>query len=514
MNPRGCQGYLRAERRASNVEERPRSHQEEIMRVIHRVTLPALALGFLLAASVSGQSHHSMSAMGAMGGKVAYDPEPRGGDPTTPEDCVGVDAKITINGTSFSPATVTIDPGQPVCWTWAGSVEHTVKADDESFSSGNPANHNTFQHTYTTSGSFGFYCQVHGTLTGGMRGRVIVRGVNPGDGSGGQGPGTIGMAAPIGYEVSEGSGAVTVTVERAGGSDGVATVKFATANGTAKSGKDFITRSGTLTWANGDQDPKTIDIAIKNDSAKEPDKSFTVKLSKATGAGLGAIIATVTIHDDDPPGCGSSPAAASKVRAAGQSAGEIHLTWTDEPAEAKAIHVERRAPGGAFREIATVAAGMESFTDSGLPAGADFQYRVRTEAADGSSAVSEIAAAASNGSTTPCDDSGRALCLGGGRFEATVQSGHAAKRMMPEAGNSGLFSLSSGQDLQLLLNVHDGCAANGHYWLDVAAVTAVAEAEFTVRVRDTQTGRIWVYFHPAGSAPAPRRDVEAFATCP
>ena len=321
--------------------------------------------------------------------------------------------------------------------------------------------------------------------------------------------------APASYEVNEGAGAVTVIVERAGGSDGVASVRYATANGTAKSGKDFLARTGTLTWASGDQDPKTIDIAIKNDSIKEPDKSFTVKLSKPTGSGIGATGATVVIHDDDGTGCGSSLAAASQVRAAGQSAGEIHLTWTaDASAEAKSFHVERRAPGGAFQEIAAVAAGVDGFTDSGLPAGADFQYRVRTEAADGSSAVSAIAAAATHGLTTPCDDSGKALCLGGGRFEATVQSGHAAKRLMPEAGNSGFFSLSPGQDPQLLLNVHDGCAANNHYWLDLATVAAAAEAEFTVRVRDTQTGRIWAYYHPAGSALAPLRDVEAFATCP
>lgn len=476
--------------------------------IIQRVALPLLALGVLLAVPALGQSHHATGA-GAMGTKLGYDPEPRGGDPTTPEGCVGVDAKITITGMSFSPATVTIDPGQPVCWTWAGTLQHTIKADDESFSSGNPASENTFQHTYTDPGSFGYYCQVHGSTTGGMRGRVIVRGQS-GNG-GGQGPGTLGFA-PTAYEVSEGAGAVTVIVERAGGSDGAASVKFATAIGSAKAGKDFIARTGTLTWASGDQDPKTIDIAIKNDSIKEPDKSFSVRLSKATGAAMGETAATVVIHDDDGTGCGASLGAASKLRAAGQSASEIHLTWEDAAAEAKSFHVERRAPGGAFQEIAAVAAGVGSFTDSGLTGGAEYQYRVRTEAAGGSSAVSEIAAAATHGLTTACDDSGKALCLGGGRFEATVKAGREIKRMMlPEAGNSGLFALSSNQDLQILVNVKDGCAANNHYWLDVAAVT---EAEFTVKVRDTQTGRTWMYFHPAGSAPAPLRDVEAFATCP
>jgi len=478
------------------------------MMIIHRVTLPVLALGllFVFAAPASAQSHHSM---GSMGGKLAYDPEPRGGDPATPEGCAGVEAKITITGMSFSPATVTIDPGQPVCWTWAGSIEHTIKADDESFSTGNPASEKTFQRTYNDPGSFGYYCQVHGTVSGGMRGRVIVRGAT-GNG-GGQGPGTLGFA-PTGYEVSEGAGAVTVIVERAGGSDGVATLKFATAAGTAKGGKDFIARTGTLKWESGDLNPKTIDIAIKNDSAKEPDKSFSIRLSKATGAAMGATAATVTIHDDDGTGCNSSFAGASQLKAVGQSASEIRLTWEEASAEAKPVHIERRAPGGAFHEIAALAAGVGTFTDSGLPGGVDYQYRVRTEETDGSSATSAIAAAATHGLTTACDDSGKALCLGGGRFEAMVTGGRGAKRMaLPEAGNSGLFALDSSQEPRLLLNVHDGCAANNHYWLDLAAVT---EAEFTVKVRDTQTGRVWVYYHPAGSSPAPLRDIEAFATCP
>ncbi|MEA2603677.1 MAG: hypothetical protein QOF89_4669 [Acidobacteriota bacterium] len=474
----------------------------------HRVTLPALALGFLLAAAASGQHQHPL---GAMGSKVGYDPEPRGGDPA-PVGCAGVEAKITISGTSFNPATVTVDPGQPVCWTWSGNTEHTVKADNGDFTTGNPSNKGNFQTTFATPGTYGYYCQVHGSLTGGMRGKIIVRGDDTG---GGSGPGAIGFAAST-YEVSEGAGAVSVTVERAGGGDGVAIIKFATANGTAKGGKDFTARTGTLRWESGDQDPKTIDIPIKNDTAKEPDESFTIKLSKTSGAAtLSSNVVAVTIHDDDGTGCGAALAAASQLRAAGQSGSEIRLTWADASNEAKAFHVERRQPGGTFQEIAAVAQGAESFVDSGLPAGATFQYRIRTEAVDGSAAFSTIAAGATDGLTTACDESGSALCLGNGRFEATVQAGREAKRvMLPEAGNSGnagLFSLAADQDLQLLLKVHDGCAANSHYWLDFAAVT---EAELLVKVRDTQTGRTWVYFHPAGSVPSPVRDVEAFATCP
>ena len=266
----------------------------------HRITLPALALGLLLASAAAGQD---------------YD-DPTGGDPNPPTACAGVEAKITIgNGTSFTPATITVDAGQPVCWTWSTSIQHNVKADNGAFASGQPTDKGTFQYTFTTPGTYGYYSQVHGTTTSGMRGTVVVRDSSGGGGGGGgtsgEGPGRLDVGPS--YMVNEGAGSVVVTVERTGGSDGAASVKIQTAPGSAKPGKDFTPRTGTLTWNPGDGDPKTIEIPIKKDSTAEPDETFTVKLSKATGATLGAASATVTIHEDA-PGCNTVAALPSGVR--------------------------------------------------------------------------------------------------------------------------------------------------------------------------------------------------------
>lgn len=444
----------------------------------HRSTLPALALGLLLAVSAWGQ-HHSVVGND-------YDNGPGGGDPNPSSGCTGVQAKVTISGggISFSPATVTIDPGQPVCWTWSGGTEHTVKGDDGSFTSGPPSTNGTFQRTFNAPGTYGYHCQVHGTPTNGMRGTVVVRG-----NSGGSGAGTLALLSDS-YSADEGVGALTVTVARTGGSDGAASVKYETAGGTAKTKQDFTARAGTLSWAAGDQNPKTIEIPIKNDKLKEKAETFTVKLSKATGAGMGTSSAKVTINDNDTPGCGSSLAAPEQLQARGQSESEIHLTWADLSTAGSEIRIERRQPGGAFREIAALAAGTESFVDSGLPGGATFQYRVRAVGSDGASAVSRIEAAATDGSTAPCDDA-NALCLDNGRFEAIVEGNPSA-------------------DPQLLIKLRDGCEVNGHRWLYFATI---ADEELTVKVRDTQTGRTWAWFNPAGRVPAPVRDVEAFS-CP
>ena len=66
------------------------------------------------------------------------------------------------------------------------------------------------------------------------------------------------------------------------------TVKFATANGTAKAGTDYMATAGTLTFAPGDT-TKTIEVPIVDDPAVESEEYFTVTLATPVNATLGAI---------------------------------------------------------------------------------------------------------------------------------------------------------------------------------------------------------------------------------
>ena len=476
----------------------------------------AFALPFLFAAAAlviavpASAQHHAMS------GKVDYEPDPGGGDTNVPQGCVGVTNKVTISGnaTAFSPSTITVAVGQPVCWTWnTGAISHNIKADDGSFTTGQPASTATFQRTFTTAGTYGYHCQVHGSPTGGMRGTVIVQG--EGD-PGGSGPGTLSID-PDSYTVDEGSQA-SLTITRTGGSDGKVTVKIATGSGSASKGKDYLPRTSVLTWNNGDAEAKTFSVTTKQDTLIEPDETFPVTLSKVTGgATLGTTGATVTIRDDD--GCPSSLAAPSGVKASGQSAREIRVSWAADAGRTKAVHVERRGDDGGFREIAVVPAGRSDYVDAELPSGAAFQYRLRAESDAGLSDYSDIAAAATDGAIGACAGGAHALCLGDGRFEATVKFRRAEGEQLrsalrgeaPAAARAGLFAFAPSDDAQLMLKVVDGCAENGHYWMQLAAVT---DAELQVAVRDTQTGRTWAFYNPAGRVAGAVRDVDAFGTCP
>lgn len=107
------------------------------------------------------------------------------------------------------------------------------------------------------------------------------------------------FASPV-YVVNEGGGSVTLTVLRISGSNGVATVRYSTANGTALAGADFLgATNNLLTFADGET-IKTITIPILEDTLVEGDEAFSVVLSNpSSGVQLLTSTATVTILDND-----------------------------------------------------------------------------------------------------------------------------------------------------------------------------------------------------------------------
>src|SRR6185295_2448393 len=89
----------------------------------------------------------------------------------------------------------------------------------------------------------------------------------------------------------------TVTLSPA--SNQQTTVDYATANGTASSSSDYQTTSGTLTFAIGET-TKQISVVVSGDTLVEPDETFFMNLTNATGgAGIGDNQGIGTIQNDD-----------------------------------------------------------------------------------------------------------------------------------------------------------------------------------------------------------------------
>jgi uncharacterized repeat protein (TIGR02543 family) len=105
-------------------------------------------------------------------------------------------------------------------------------------------------------------------------------------------PGTLQFSSAT-YSVTEIGMTATITVTRAGGSQGAASVMYSTSDGTATGGAacggttDYITASGTLNWADGDAASKTFTVNVCNDGVSEPNETVNLALANATGATLG-----------------------------------------------------------------------------------------------------------------------------------------------------------------------------------------------------------------------------------
>jgi ribosomal protein L35AE/L33A len=130
------------------------------------------------------------------------------------------------------------------------------------------------------------------------------------------------------FQAIESAGVARVAVERSGGDHGVVSVRFQTADGSAKAGEDYTVVSTILTWANGDESRKIVEIPITNDAATEGNETVMLSLTDPTG---GATVDTVrgeavlNILDDDGSTAPCEPGDDRLCLAGGRF--EVQITW-------------------------------------------------------------------------------------------------------------------------------------------------------------------------------------------
>jgi hypothetical protein len=99
-------------------------------------------------------------------------------------------------------------------------------------------------------------------------------------------------------EGNSGTSLLTFTVSLSSTSDVDASFDFATANGTATAGVDYITASGLVTIPAG-ATTGTVNVVVKGDITYESNETLSLTLSNATGATIGDGSAQGTIVNDD-----------------------------------------------------------------------------------------------------------------------------------------------------------------------------------------------------------------------
>jgi hypothetical protein len=171
----------------------------------------------------------------------------------------------------------------------------------------------------------------------------------------------------------------TLSVTRTGGSTGIVSVPWSTANGTATAGTDFGTvgstaqKSGTLSWAAGVTTTQSITVGLTtanvpviNNAKVDGTRTFAVNLGNPSG---GAVLgftssATVTVQDND-----SAVDFALTGVSVNETAGTVALTVTRSGATGAATSVGWMAANGTAvagtnygtAGVATVPSGALSF---------------------------------------------------------------------------------------------------------------------------------------------------------
>jgi plastocyanin len=74
--------------------------------------------------------------------------------------------EVKIDNFTFAPQRLTVKPGTTVTWINEDDIPHTVAATDKGFKSKVLDTNDKFSFTFTTAGSFEYFCSLHPHMTG------------------------------------------------------------------------------------------------------------------------------------------------------------------------------------------------------------------------------------------------------------------------------------------------------------------------------------------------------------
>lgn len=79
--------------------------------------------------------------------------------------------QITMSNYRFNPSNVTVAKGTVVTWINNDYITHTVTSNNGAFDSGDIPAGKSYTYTFTTTGTFSYYCRYHVSM--GMTGTIV-----------------------------------------------------------------------------------------------------------------------------------------------------------------------------------------------------------------------------------------------------------------------------------------------------------------------------------------------------
>ena len=127
-------------------------------KIVPKQTMPAPAEDVNVPdTSVSPEEHSE---------EIPTPPAPKPAAPKTDTKAAPTTHQIAVEGFKFVPDSLSIKAGDTVVWTNKDSAPHTVKLTGGIPESDDLSRGDTFEHTFTESGTFTYICGIHPSMKG------------------------------------------------------------------------------------------------------------------------------------------------------------------------------------------------------------------------------------------------------------------------------------------------------------------------------------------------------------
>jgi subtilisin family serine protease len=223
------------------------------------------------------------------------------------------------------------------------------------------------------------------------------------------------------------------------------------------------------------------------------------------------------------------PVAPSHLSAESTGATTATLRWRDNSPNEESFIAYFSANGSAFKSFGSPSpANTTSMGVINLTPGVAYRFRITAKNAGGESVPSNVAELGGSPACSPCVSSTNTACLLGNRFKITLPawydpfakiSGQGTvlryaenrEEVHPTYGPLGATSFFSfyahaPNSIEVTLRMFKGAGINDRYWVFMSGFTG---ADYTIRVEDTRTCKVWQRTVPSGATNVVK-DYEAF----
>ena len=255
------------------------------------------------------------------------------------------------------------------------------------------------------------------------------------------------VSIELAVQVTEDAGTAEVAVSLSESSLQTVTVDYATSDGTATAGTDYVASSSTLTFAPGITEQK-IPVTVINDGVdeEEENETFTITLTGPNNASLDANSGTVTITDDDDPAVTANFGQASYSVDEGSTV-EVAVTLNADPEREVAVLLTHVPQGGA---------GSADY--SSVPGSLVFQIGDTEKSFTFTATADDI------------DDDGESVVLGFGTMPDRVTAGTTATVTITDDDTAGVTVSET------VLSIDEGTASSYTVVLDTEPTASVTVA--------------------------------------